>query len=194
MKAVLLVVGFVVFVAALIVGARFLDAPAPVAPGAVPVKRESAPHGRTPRAGQQNQQNPALPALFVQKNNVDATPIALAGARDKPMLLHIWASWCGPCVQELPGLLELGRKGRYTVMAVSVDDRWPDVVRFFGGTDRIPPEITWDPKVTLEPTLGVRSLPATFLVDSKGIVVARYDGAHDWSDAALVADLERAVP
>jgi thiol-disulfide isomerase/thioredoxin len=187
---VLLVVGFILFVTALIFGARFLDAPVAAAGVAPSSNRESAPHGRTTRAAEEN---PALPALFVQKNNVDATPIALAGARDKPMLLHIWASWCGPCVQELPGLLELGRKGRYTVMAVSVDDRWPDVVRFFGGTDRIPPEITWDPKVTLEPTLGVRSLPATFVVDTKGAVVARYNGAHDWSDPALVAALERAV-
>jgi thioredoxin-like negative regulator of GroEL len=193
MKAFLVSLGFIVFVGALIFGARYIDTrDAPVAPPASPAtttNRESAPHGKRPAS---IADKPALPPLFVQKSDTNTASIALAGPRAKPMLLHLWASWCGPCVQELPSILELGRKGTYDVMAVSVDDRWPDVVRFFGGTDKIPSEIAWDPKVTLEPTLGVGSLPTTFLVDTQGRVVSRFNGAHDWSDPQLVAALARA--
>lgn len=179
MKAFLLGLGFLAFVAALIFGARTIDAPV--------VEPATAPPPATRSDAR------ALPPLFVQKNDFNTAPIPLAGARKKPMLLHLWASWCGPCVQELPSLLELGRKDPYDVMAVSVDDRWPDVVGFFGGTARIPNEITWDPKVTLEPTLGVRSLPTTFLVDTQGLVVARFNGAQDWGDPQMLASLERAL-
>lgn len=179
MKAFLLSLAFIVFVGALIFGARYLDAPVDSSHAEVATRRDD--------------DKPALPPLFVQKSDTDTAPIALAGARAKPMLLHLWASWCGPCVQELPSILELGRKQPFDVAAVSVDDRWPDVVRFFGGKERIPAEISWDPKVTLEPTLGVRSLPTTFLVDMQGRVVARYNGAHDWRDPQLLAALERAL-
>ena len=173
MKIVLAILGFVVFVVALVFAARTFE-PAVVA---------TAPPPKIPRVVDAPEA-PALPALFVVKNDVDQTPIALAGPRKKPLLLHLWASWCGPCVAELPSLLSLGRKGastaeasaaQFDVVAVSVDDRWPDVVKFFSG--KIPPEVVWDPKVTLEPTLGVRSLPTTFLVDGAGKVVATHIGA-----------------
>lgn len=185
MKPLLLSLGFIVFVGALIFGARYLDAPV-VEP--MPPDVQPAP---VPTQASKDDK-PALPPLFVQKSDTNTAAITLAGARKKPLLLHLWASWCGPCVQELPGILELGRKQPYDVMAVSVDDRWPDVVRFFGGTELIPAEIAWDPKVTLEPTLGVRSLPTTFLIDTQGRVVARFTGAQEWSNPQMLAALARA--
>lgn len=184
------VVGFIAFVAALVIGARLLE------PGPARNTRPSAPAGSPavePAAApaEDPSQDPPLPALFVVKNDVDATPIALAGPRKKPLLLHLWASWCGPCIAELPSLLALGRQCAFDVIAVSVDDRWPDVVRFFAG--KIPPEVVWDPKVTLEPTLGVRSLPTTFLVDTRGLVRARHTGAQDWLNVDMKATLQRTL-
>ena len=112
-------------------------------------------------------------------------------ARAKPMLLHLWASWCGPCREELPDLLAYGRRGDVDVVAVSVDDDWQSVVRFF--RNKIPPEVAWDPKVTLEPTLGVESLPTTFLVDASGMVRERFDGMQDWTGAEMQHRLARAL-
>jgi thiol-disulfide isomerase/thioredoxin len=176
MKAALSTVAFAAFVATLIVVARALEPAVARPPGAAPsIVPASA----------------SLPPLFVVRNDVDRTPIALAGPRRKPMLLHLWASWCGPCVAELPSILALGRQGTFDVIAVSVDDRWPDVVGFFGGD--IPAEVAWDPRVTLEPTLGVSSLPTTFLIDTRGGVRQRLTGAQEWLDPAVAAALHGAL-
>jgi len=107
-------------------------------------------------------------------------------------LLHLWASWCGPCRQELPLLLNYGRTGPAEVMAVSVDDYFEPVVKYFNG--KVPPEVAWDKKILLEKTLGVDGIPATFLVDTQGRVIDRFDGAHDWNASdmrqAIVDDLK----
>ncbi len=114
-------------------------------------------------------------------------PLPLGGARKKPMLLHLWASWCGPCVKELPELLAFGRKGLVDVVAVSVDDHWPLVVKYFSG--KIPNEVAWDPKIVLEPGLGVRSLPTTFLVDTNGMLRLRWNGLQDWKTPAMAKSI-----
>ncbi len=125
--------------------------------------------------------NTALPSFTVVQRG---QPLPLSGPRNKPMLLHLWASWCGPCVKELPELLAFGRKGLVDVVAVSVDDHWPLVVKYFNG--KIPTEVAWDPKIVLEPGLGVRSLPTTFLVDSKGLLRLRWNGLQEWNSKEKV--------
>ena len=119
-------------------------------------------------------------------------PLALGGKRARPLLLHIWASWCGPCRAELPSLLEFGKKGPAEVLAVSVDDDYNAAVRFFGG--QVPAEVAWDGKIVLEPGLGVRTLPATFLVDPDGVLRFRWDGMQPWTEdsARFIRDLLRA--
>ncbi len=200
MKLVLGALGFLAFVAALIFGARFAatrDQPAPRAPANAPPIASAGADGNggddgddgDAPSGAAPHRTPPLPALFVFKGDKQ---IALAGPRKKPLLLHLWASWCGPCRAELPGLLAFARKkGDVDVLAVSVDDYWEPVEKFFTGA--VPPEVVWDKKITLERALGVDSIPTTFLVDTAGNVVDRFDGAHDWSDprieAVLAADL-----
>jgi thiol-disulfide isomerase/thioredoxin len=137
---------------------------------------------------QPEQQKPfPLPALFVFRDDKDPKPIALAGPRARPIMLHLWASWCGPCRAELPSLMAYAKTGPADLVAVSVDDHYEDVVKFFGG--KIPPEVVWDKTITLEKTLGTENIPTTFLVDTKGMVVDRFDGAQNWENP----ELKRAV-
>ena len=207
------IVGFVAFVVVLIVAARTLDpsataapsaaasgvavaapvvAPPPPAPPAAPASPGAAP---PEGAGIRYAQLPPtlLPPLFVVRNG---KPLALAGPREKPTLLHLWASWCGPCIVELPDILALGREGAVDVIAVTVDDHFEAVERFFEG--KIPPEVAWDQKITLEPTLGVRTLPTTFLIDRKGRARLRWNGLQTWSGPAMkeliTTELARALP
>jgi hypothetical protein len=92
--------------------------------------------------------------------------------------------------------LALAVPGRAEVLAVTVDDHFESVTRYFG--DTIPPEIAWDQKITLEPTLGVNSLPTTFLIDKQGRARLRWNGAQDWSSAAMdqliAGELQRTIP
>jgi thiol-disulfide isomerase/thioredoxin len=123
---------------------------------------------------------PALPSLVVVRNG---RPLQLAGPRAKPTLLHLWATWCGPCRDELPALLAYGNSGDVDVVALSVDDEWDAVQRYFGGT--MPAVVAWDRDIVVEPAMGVRSLPTTFLIDTAGRVRRSWVGAQPWADPAF---------
>lgn len=203
MKVFVGVVGFIGFVGALMAGAWVAARPEPRAaatmttttlPSTLPSTKPPArpPAAVPPPAPPVIARQPVpLPPLFVFKDDRAPTAIALAGPRDKPVLLHLWASWCGPCRAELPSLLAFGRQGFVDVLAVTVDDRFDDVRRFFDG--KIPAEVVWDKNITLEPTLGVRSIPTTFLVDTQGRVVERFDGMQPWDNPALEKALRDAL-
>lgn len=192
MKAFLGVVGFVAFVAALMVVARSLapdarkTAAKPAAPVVAPppVEREEPVVDDRAEDGPGDGPAPLLPDLDVVK---DGKVLKLAGKRPRPLLLHLWATWCGPCRAELPSILAFGQKGLAEVLAVSVDDEWPSVTSYFQG--KIPPEVAWDQKIALERALGVQNIPTTFLVDTDGRVLQRWTGAQEWDDPVMLREV-----
>lgn len=202
-SAALQVVGFIVVVAGLIGGALVLsrrDAPAPpgpAAPAAAPGGSAATPPAEDPTRGvplRYGRLTPTpLPPLTVVH---EGKPLSLEGARERPVLLHLWATWCGPCRAELPAILEYGAKQPVDVIAVSVDDHFESIQRYFSG--RIPTEVVWDKDIQLEPKLGVRSLPTTFLVDTQGRARLRWNGAQDWRAPEMKqlidGELARATP
>lgn len=106
----------------------------------------------------------------------------LADFRGKPVLLNLWATWCAPCVKELPSLDALAAQSgdRVKVVAVSQDMDQAKVAPFVTARrlHRIQPYT--DPQMNL--SLGYRvNLPTTILFDSKGREVWRVSGAMDWA-------------
>jgi thiol-disulfide isomerase/thioredoxin len=110
--------------------------------------------------------------------SVDGALGSLDDARGKVVVLHFWATWCPPCVVELPGLLELGREGHATVIAVSVDDDWDVVREFFAG--EVPAEVVRASSDEVANAYGVSVLPETWIVDADGMVRLRVAGERDW--------------
>ena len=102
----------------------------------------------------------------------------LSALRGRPVLVHFWATWCPPCRDELPGLLERAAAGEITVLAVSLDPDWAPVRRFLG--DDVPPAVVLAPSDTVSQGFGVVTLPVTFLVDAAGRMHLRFQGARDW--------------
>ncbi|WP_438021056.1 TlpA disulfide reductase family protein [Sorangium sp. So ce315] len=113
----------------------------------------------------------------------DGSELRLGSLRGRAVLLHVWATWCGPCRAELPALLDLGRElrrdGGIELVAVSVDESW-DVVRAFFDGD-VPPEVVRSGSPAFARRLGVSTLPDTFLVRPDGTLALRFTGARDWS-------------
>ena len=115
----------------------------------------------------------------------DGSQLTLAWPSPRARLVHFWATWCEPCLDELPSLLAFARDARdqgIEVVAIAVDDQWSDIARFFGGT--VPPEVIVELAGATHKRFGVSTLPDTYLVDRAGQLVERYQGARDWSAPA----------
>lgn len=108
--------------------------------------------------------------------------LKLASLKGKPFLINLWATWCGPCVAELPQLDRLGAKLR--VVTISQDLGNPDKVEAFlkarGGT-RL--QAWLDPENELAFHYEAQTLPTTIYYDAEGREVWRLSGAHDWDSA-----------
>jgi thiol-disulfide isomerase/thioredoxin len=111
-------------------------------------------------------------------------PATLGGFRGHPVLVNLWATWCGPCVQELPALdrLAAGETGRMAVVAISQDMGGDTQVQPFWkarGLKALTPYT--DGKNALMTAIGATELPTTILYDAKGHEVWRTTGGLDWT-------------
>lgn len=120
--------------------------------------------------------------------------LRLTDLRGKPVLVNLWATWCGPCVLEMPMLDTLAREqdGRLRVLTVSQDIQGAEKVQpFFADRSFARLEPWLDPDNELSTHYGTGVLPTTVLYDAQGREVWRMIGGHDWSGsrtAAMLAD------
>lgn len=110
----------------------------------------------------------------------------LSEFRGKPLLINVWASWCGPCRQEMPSLDRLAKRGgkNFTVIGISTDD-YPERAAAFLKQSNTQFRQFIDRQLILENMLGADHLPLTLLVDAQGRVLHKVYGARDWDDPAL---------
>ena len=113
----------------------------------------------------------------------------------KPTLVNLWASWCAPCVKELPTLDQLARRenGKLNVVAVSQDMDAPHAsVEAFLKAHKIQTLGSYqDPKMALSGALGAEVMPTSVLYDAQGKEVWRFVGDEDWTSpeaARLLAE------
>jgi len=126
----------------------------------------------------------------------DDEPAMLAELTGEPILVNLWASWCAPCVKELPTLQALSQKpGAPTVVLVSQDTGPRPSVDAFLDSHKIDGLESWhDPKMALSGALGVQVLPTTIYYDSAGREVWRYVGDLDWTGEEAARLLAEAAP
>ena len=119
------------------------------------------------------------------------------GAQDGPVLLNLWATWCAPCVKEMPQLDRLAAEleGEVRVITVSQDLRGAEVVAPFfvkGGYTRLEPWL--DPETTLSAQFTPEgALPLTILFDASGKEVLRVAGAYAWDSPAAAAMIRESL-
>ncbi len=114
---------------------------------------------------------------------LDGKPATLADFRGKPVLVNLWATWCGPCVAEMPTLAAQAErsKGKIAVIAVAQDDA-AKVKPFLAGKklDALP--IYLDPKLGLSVHYKA-NLPTTILYGANGKEIWRVTGGFEWVGA-----------
>jgi len=129
----------------------------------------------------------------------DATgaPRRISAYRGKVVLVSFWATWCSPCIKELPSLsmLQLKMAGQpFEVLALSQDRGGADVVKAFYDQQKITNLKTYlDRDGTAGRTLGLRGLPTNILIDAAGREVVRIEGVSQWDDAEMVASIRRVL-
>ena len=117
-----------------------------------------------------------------------------ADLKGKPVLINLWATWCGPCVLEMPMLDQLaGADGaKLRVVTISQDLQGAEKVAPFFATRKFAHLEPWlDPDNTLGDHYATGILPTTVLYDAQGREVWRMIGGHDWTGprtAAMLAD------
>jgi thiol-disulfide isomerase/thioredoxin len=121
----------------------------------------------------------------------------VAGFAGQGLLVNLWATWCGPCVEEMPALdraqAALAAEG-ITVLALSSDRGGRGAVEPFFRDKGIGRLGLWlDPKGAAGRALGVRGLPTTVVVDRQGRERARLEGAAAWDKPEMLAAVRRLV-
>lgn len=118
--------------------------------------------------------------------------VDLSTLRGTPMVVNMWATWCGPCRQEAPYLAAVAGQldGKVGFLGVDVADPDPSAALEFAGAQHWTYPHVADPERRFSAALGVAGLPQTLLVDTDGRVVHRHAGAITSSDQlrALVRD------
>jgi thiol-disulfide isomerase/thioredoxin len=111
----------------------------------------------------------------------------LAEFHGKPLIINVWASWCGPCRAEMASLEQLAWRDEsrhFTIIGISTDDYRANALAALQASNATIPQFI-DSHVQLETMLGASRLPLTVLVDAKGRVIRKIYGAQDWdSDGA----------
>jgi thiol-disulfide isomerase/thioredoxin len=116
----------------------------------------------------------------------------LSAHRGKVVFINFWATWCPPCREEMPSMERLYmrlRDRRFAMVAVSLDASSP-VVTSYLAEGRFTFPVALDPKMDLANSYGVRALPATFIVDPRGELVAMALGPRSWDGPAAMALIE----
>ena len=118
----------------------------------------------------------------------------LSDLRGKPLIINVWASWCGPCRVEMGSLERLSRRagaGKFVVIGISTDD-YPDRAKAYLQQAGTSFSHYIDSNLMLENMLGANRIPLTLLVDAQGRVVGKYYGAKEWDSPEALGVIGKA--
>lgn len=108
--------------------------------------------------------------------------------KGKPLIINVWASWCGPCRAEMGSLDKLARRyggKQFNVIGISTDDHGYAAAAFIKQS-KISFANYLDSNVFLENMLGANTIPLTILVDAQGRVLGKVRGARVWDSPEIV--------
>lgn len=130
---------------------------------------------------------------------LDGDTLALADLQGRVVLLNVWATWCPPCVREMPALQRLYDRYRergLEVVAVNVDTPLPGTSRAgniaaFASDLGLTFRILHDPSGTVERTFNIPALPVTIVITRDGHIHERVLGERAWDEPPYAAQIEK---
>ena len=132
--------------------------------------------------------SPPLQAPAISFVDLAGNTVSLSEFTGKIVLINLWATWCEPCLREMPSLerMQLRLGDKITVIAVSEDRGGNKTVEPFIDKLGLKSIKTYlDPKSAAERAFQVQGLPTTILIDRKGRILGRVEGAAEWDSPSF---------
>jgi cytochrome c biogenesis protein CcmG, thiol:disulfide interchange protein DsbE len=106
-------------------------------------------------------------------------------------VLNLWATWCAPCVEELPSLLSLQKQmPQLAIVAVSMDQD-PDVYKRFLVEHHVDVLTVRDEDQKVNVLYGTVQIPETYIIDKQGVLRRKFIGAQDWTSPEITSYLSK---
>jgi len=139
--------------------------------------------GRPPRIGE------TAPDFTVSDSE---TTVTLSQFRGKLVVLNFWATWCPPCVEEMPSLVEMQKQlgDKVTVIAVA-EDADQNAVNQFVRDHNVDLLTVRDAKQSANALYGTFKFPETYVIDRDGVIRRKFIGATDWTNPEIVDYLKK---
>jgi peroxiredoxin len=135
------------------------------------------------------------PIIDFSASRLDGTQARLSALKGKVVFLNFWATWCPPCREEMPSMEALYQRFRgrdLELLAVDIQEDKGTVAAFmkeYGLT--FPAALDSTGRISAE--YGVRGIPATFIIDKEGGIIASVVGGRDWNTEAVFIALETLI-
>ena len=125
---------------------------------------------------------------------VNGNSVSLSGYRGNLVFLNFWATWCGPCRQEMPSMERLHRRFAGTdlrVVAVSVDQSDEQLVDDYIKEQGYTFDVLHDPSTEIQRIYQTTGIPESFVIDRNGVIVKKEIGARHWDAPATETLIQR---
>ncbi len=125
--------------------------------------------------------NKGAPDFSLQ--DLNGKKVQIKQYKGKVIFLNFWATWCGPCKEEMPSLEALHQQlagENFALLTISVDYEGSKPVQGFISKNRYTFPVLLDPNGETLDLFEVKGIPTTFIIDRKGIVIGRAIGPRDW--------------
>ena len=117
--------------------------------------------------------------------------------KGKVVILHFWATWCAPCIEEIPQWVELARKFRgkpVAFVAVSLDQKWEEAHRYLD-PKKLPDNVVslLDPDAKVPDLFGSFQFPESYLLTPDLRILSKWVGQQDWEGARMTEVLDKVI-
>jgi thiol-disulfide isomerase/thioredoxin len=143
----------------------------------------------TAKAPPEGKAAPSMSTVILDENDKD---FRLESFQSRPVLVNFWATWCPPCVAELPALDNAAKQlgDDVTLLLISVDRGGRQkALPFLQNLGISRPSMGFDPKAALSREMGVRGLPTSFLLNADQSQSWAYVGPREWDSALMIAEI-----
>ena len=119
---------------------------------------------------------------------LDGKMVSLSDYKGKVVLVNIWATWCPPCVEEMPSMEKLYQKFKgenFEILAVSIDETGLKAVAPFMKKSGLTFPALIDSEGTIKTVYGITAIPESFIIDKQGFLIKKIVGPVNWASSPI---------